>query len=483
MMKIMHRIFHILLILLMLPLPIMAQSSREKARKMFLEGKYAEAKPIFKTLLKKAPRDGSYNYWYAVCCFETNDTTENIEKMLRYAVTRKVNNAHRYLGDYYKQNFRYDEAIESYENFIDGCKDEEEAALYEERCEAVKRLQRMMKMTERICVVDSIVVDKEKFLSAYRAGRDVGTLFTAAQFFEDADAQGTVSITERGTDLYYPRMVATEDGEHLRLFHSSNINGKWTEGKQLQGIETGGNENYPFMSVDGSTFYFASDGDGSIGGYDIFVTRYDSEDGTYLKPENVGMPFNSEANDYMLVINDIAGLGWFATDRRMEPGKVCVYIFIPNATKVTYNYEQGDSSKIVSLSQLASIADTQEDEEQVRKARQKLLMFLYEQPENQKQSDFLFIIDDLTEYTSVNQFKSPEARKLYDSWKQRSTKLVKESQKLEQQRDAYARADKAAKQKMSTALMELETRVIAEEAALEELIVKIRRTEKQFISK
>ena len=66
-MKIMHRIFQILLILLMLPLPMMAQSSREKARKMFLEGKYAEAKPIFKTLLKKAPRDGSYNYWYAVC--------------------------------------------------------------------------------------------------------------------------------------------------------------------------------------------------------------------------------------------------------------------------------------------------------------------------------------------------------------------------------------------------------------------------------
>lgn len=483
MMKIMHRIFQILLIALMLPLPLMAQSSREKARKMFLEGRYAEAKPIFKTLLKKAPRDGSYNYWYAVCCFETNDTTENIEKMLRYAVTRKVNNAHRYLGDYYKKYFRYDEAIESYENFIDGCKDEEEAALYEERCEAVKRLQRMMKMTERICVVDSIVVDKDKFLSAYRAGRDVGTLFTAAQFFEDADAQGTVSITERGTDLYYPRMVATEDGEHLRLFHSSNINGKWTEGKQLQGIETGGNENYPFMSVDGSTFYFASDGDGSIGGYDIFVTRYDSEDGTYLKPENVGMPFNSEANDYMLVINDIAGLGWFATDRRMEPGKVCVYVFVPNSTKVTYNYEQGDSSKIVSLSQLASIADTQEDEEVVRKARQKLLMFQYEQNDDKKKSDFLFVIDDLTEYTSVKQFKSPEARKLYDNWKQRSAKLEKDNIALEQQRDKYAQAGKDAKQQMSASLLALEARVLSEEEALAELLVKIRRVEKEFISK
>ncbi len=479
----MLRILQILLLAIVLPLPVMAQSSREKARKMFLEGNYAGAKPIFKTLLKKAPRDGSYNYWYAVCCYETGDTAADVEGMLKYAVTRKVNNAHRYLGDYYKKNFRYDESIASYENFIEGCKDEEEAALYEERCEAVKRLQRMMKMTERICVVDSVIVNKDKLLSAYRAGRDVGTLLTASQFFGDSGAQGTVSITERGTDLYYPRMVATEEGERLRLFHSSNVNNKWSEGKQLPGIDTGGNENYPFMSVDGSTFYFASDGEGSIGGYDIFVTRYDSEDGTYLKPENVGMPFNSEANDYMLVVNDIAGLGWFATDRRMEPDKVCIYIFVPNSTKVTYNYEQGDSLKIISLSQLSSIADTQEDAEQVRNARQKLLMFQYEQNDENKKSDFLFVIDDLTEYTSVKQFKSPEARKLYDNWKLRSATLEKDSVSLEQQREKYAKAGKEEKQQMAASLLALETRVLNEEEALSELLVKIRRTEKEFISK
>ena len=70
---------------------------------MFLEGNYAEAKPLFKNLLKGSPRDGSYNYWYAVCCYETNDTTADVEKMLKYAVTRRVNNAHRYLGDLYKK--------------------------------------------------------------------------------------------------------------------------------------------------------------------------------------------------------------------------------------------------------------------------------------------------------------------------------------------------------------------------------------------
>jgi tetratricopeptide (TPR) repeat protein len=479
----MHKIITIILFCLLCPTIANAQSSREKARKLFLEGKYSEAKPLFQNLLKKAPRDGSYNYWYAVCCYETNDTTANIEKMLQHAVTRKVNNAHRYLGDYYKRNYRYDEAIESYENFIDGCNDEELTTMYEERTEAVKRLQRMMKMTERVCVVDSFIVDKAEFLAAYRTGRDIGTLANAATYFNTPGLQGTVSITERGSDLYYPQTVATDEGNKTKLFHSKNVNQKWDEGQQLEGIETGGNDNYPFMSVDGSTFYFASDGEGSIGGYDIFVTRYNSEDGSYLKPENVGMPFNSEANDYLLVVNDIANLGWFATDRRMDEGKVCVYVFIPNSTKVTYNYEAENAEKMIGLSQLTSIAATQEDAEAVRKAHQQLLKLAYEQKEIQKRSDFLFIIDDLTEYTSLQQFKSEEARKLYGEWKKRQQKQSENSATLEKRREEYSKANAGTKQSMKASLLKLEQQVLDEAEALAEMEIQIRNTEKRYISK
>lgn len=479
----MTRIFISVLLLFTCAVASFAQSTREKARALFNDGNYVEAKPIFESLLKKSPKDGSYNYWYAVCCFETNDTVADVEKMLKYATTRRVNDAYRYLGHFYKSQFRYDDAVASYEEFIDVCKVDSIIEFYEEHCEHLKRLQRMMKMTERVCVVDSFIVDKNRFLSAYRTGRDIGTLATAADYFKRVDAQGTVAITERGTDIYFSQAVATEDGSQLKLFHSTNVNGKWGEAVQLEGIETDGNDCYPFMAVDGSTFYFASDGEGSIGGYDIFVTRYDSEDGTFLKPENVGMPFNSEANDYMLVVNEIANLGWFATDRRMDEGKVCVYVFVPNATKSTYNYESEDSQRIVGLSQLSSIADTQSDEEVVRKARQKLLMLLYEQKDVVKNNGFLFVIDDLTEYTDVKQFKSPEARKMYDEWKKRSEKYASDAALLEKRRDEYAAANVGKKQTLAAPLLELENRLIDEAEALEELLVRIRNTEKIFISK
>ena len=86
-----------------------------------------------------------------------------------------------------------------------------------------------------------------------------------------------------------------------------------------------------------------------LGGYDIFVTRYNTNTDTYLVPENVGMPFNSPYNDYMYVIDEYNNLGWFASDRFQPEGKVCIYVFIPNNSKQTYNYEAMDQQANHSL--------------------------------------------------------------------------------------------------------------------------------------
>ena len=100
------------------------------------------------------------------------------------------------------------------------------------------------------------------------------------------------------------------------------------------------NEAYPFFLNDGVTLYYASNGEGSIGGYDIFITRLNLENNTYLKPENVGMPFNSIYNDYMMAVDEMLNIGWFVSDREQIPGKVTIYLFIPNSSKQTYNLDE-----------------------------------------------------------------------------------------------------------------------------------------------
>ena len=92
--------------------------SLDQAKKLYNEGQYAEAKPAFEKLVKQAPSNSSYNHWYGVCCYETGDLA-GAEKHLKVAVKRKVQEAYRYLSDVYYQTYRFDEAAEMMEEYID----------------------------------------------------------------------------------------------------------------------------------------------------------------------------------------------------------------------------------------------------------------------------------------------------------------------------------------------------------------------------
>jgi len=123
----------------------------------------------------------------------------------------------------------------------------------------------------------------------------------------------------------------------MDIFSSFKLLDNWSLPVSVSNvINTDANENYPFLMLDGVTLYFASDGENSIGGYDIFITKYASGSQDFLVPENIGMPFNSPANDYMMVIDEQQRIGWFATDRNQPAGKVMIYKFIPNETKILF---------------------------------------------------------------------------------------------------------------------------------------------------
>ena len=462
---------------------VFAQNTKANGRKLFNEGRYEEAKPIFKILLSKSTKSAEYNYWYAACCYETKDSVEGLESMLSFAEERNVLNAPYYLGCIYNDRHDYPAAIEAFERFLEDAKDEVRIASAKERIAEANALLRMMKSTERLCVIDSFIVDKSRFLEAYHCGRDAGKLFMAADYFDDSSYSGVLAMTERGADIYFQQTVNSGNLNLQKIFHSSKNGSEWSKATPIKGFDTGGNDTYPFMSADGSTFYFASDGKGSIGGYDIFVTRYDSEEGRFLVPTNLGMPYNSTANDYMMVVNEIANLGWFATDRRMPEDKVCIYVFIPNTSKARYNYDEESYEDVLSYSQLRSIAQTQTNGDDVRKARQQLMMLIYDDEDNNEESEFVFIIDDMTDYDELDDFRSEEARNLFQNWRERTAQHKIENKLLEAKRNDYAEASQAQKQRMAAEIMELELKLEKDALELEQMEKEIRKIEHKELNK
>lgn len=437
-----------------------------QAKNFFEQGEFEKAKPVFERLVKQSPSNASYNFWYGACCYETGESKKAYTYLSKSAKRRYID-AYLYLGKWCYDAYRFDEAEENLNEYIDlrsrkkGSTEDGERML-----EKVRRGQRMIRGVEKVAVIDSFVVDKQDFLKAYKLSADAGDIQITENGVQFTNEMGDKQL----------QSVRNAEGQ-ASLYSSMKMIDQWSKPEAVTSINELGNADYPFVAGDGITMYYASDNEESMGGYDIFVTRYDSDDNSYLRPDNLGMPFNSPANDYMYVIDDLNNLGWFVSDRRQPEGKVCVYVFVPNASKQVYDYENGDPDQIAALARLDRISDTCTDEDKVRTARQQLAALVYSKDENTRKADFTFIVDDSATYHSLRDFRSAEARKQFQMLQQKEKDLESLIGQLDKKREAYAQAAESNRANMAPGMLDMEKRVEQLRQDIEELTNTVRNTE------
>ncbi len=193
---------------------------------------------------------------------------------------------------------------------------------------------------------------------------------------------------------------------------------------------------------DGVTLYFAQQGEGSLGGYDIFVTRYDAETQQYLKPENLGMPFNSPANEYLLAIDEASQLGWLVTDRNQQGDTVCVYVFVPSQTRDVYEYEAYERSELLSFARLSSVAATQTNRQAVAQAQERLKAQRGRREVRSKVQHRWVISDDKV-YTELAQFRSEAARRIAAQLEEEEKTLGQMAERADQLEWKLAQGDRS----------------------------------------
>lgn len=453
--------------------------SLDQAKKLYNDGKYAEAKPAFEKLVKQAPSNASYNQWYGVCCYETGDLA-GAEKHLKVAAKRKVENAYPYLANVYTKTYRFSDAIETLDEYISQLekrkKNTEAAAAM---LEIAENSQRMLEKVENIQIIDSMVVDKDSFLSAYTLSEESGTLNTYSNFFQTNEAvQSAVYMNQKGDKIYYAH--PTDDSRYC-LYTQSRLMDKWGDEKQLpMNINSKDDDNYPFVLSDGVTMYYASKGNGSIGGYDLFVTRYNTNSDSYLSPEQLGMPFNSPYNDYMMVLDETKGLGWFVSDRFQPEGKVCVYLFIPNTDN-----SRIDSDNIDLKRSRAAIAAIQDSWKPEMNYSDLIRLSHTEIPygEQKIDKDFEFVIGNNVVYYTWEEIKSPEAKNYYEKVVAVKKQINELNEKLDNLRTSYTAGDKALREQLKPSILKAEEQLNNLLNQPEELEKKARNAEINYLKK
>jgi outer membrane protein OmpA-like peptidoglycan-associated protein/Tol biopolymer transport system component len=134
----------------------------------------------------------------------------------------------------------------------------------------------------------------------------------------------TASITPDGKTIYFASDKTGGQGG-LDIYRITlQANGTWSTPVNLgPGINTKANEDAPFIHPDQKTLFFTSDGHGTMGGRDIFVSNFVNNNWT--QPENMGYPVNTTSNDnYFTLIAD-GTRGYFSSDRKGGLGAQDIY--------------------------------------------------------------------------------------------------------------------------------------------------------------
>lgn len=74
--------------------------------------------------------------------------------------------------------------------------------------------------------------------------------------------------------------------------------GVWSEPQNLgPEINTPWDEDFPALSADGHTLFFSSNGHPGMGGFDLFFSTWDAQNGIWTIPQNLGHPINTPGNE------------------------------------------------------------------------------------------------------------------------------------------------------------------------------------------
>lgn len=386
--------------------------SMEEIELMIRRGALDEATEALDSAAAAQPKNAQIDYLRGKCLVARNDDANAI-KAFEDAHRKGSNDALLELAEIAIREYRVDDAegnIDDYKAYIAKNKRKKLPDNSGDISSQLTRTRAMLDRVEKIVVFDSITVDKDAFLDAYRLSPEAGSLNYPDILPEDADYSDptVVYCTEDGREMLWGAQN-DESVFTLRSIHRLADN-SWEKPESVgDHLGQGYDANYPFLMPDGVTLYFASDNEESLGGLDIFISRNNGTE--FLQPQNIGMPYNSPYDDYMLAIDELTGAGFWASDRNRLGDKITIYMFIPSQSRVNVDLDDPTLAQRASLRSIRDTWPAGADFTNVRKALDNV-----KESVKKRAPQFELSLPDDRVLTSYRQFTSEHAAGLMEQY-------------------------------------------------------------------
>ncbi len=163
--------------------------------------------------------------------------------------------------------------------------------------------------------VSNYELESDDFGTPVKMGSDINTEHWETHATVSADGQTLYFVSDRpgglgGRDVYRCKKLP---------------NGEWSLAQNVGApINTPNDEDSPYFHPDGKTLFFSSNGETSIGGFDIYFTKV-QEDGSWGEPVNMGYPLNTVDDDVFFTTNAKGDKGYYSSSKKDGFGQKDIY--------------------------------------------------------------------------------------------------------------------------------------------------------------
>jgi len=177
--------------------------------------------------------------------------------------------------------------------------------------------------------------NEKPYLDLFSAEVDSKGLLVNVQPFPPAintkTHESNATFSADGKIMYFNRTndkkvkVGEEKFASVKIYKAEFVDGKWEKITALPFCSDNYSTDHPVLSKDGKKLYFSSDMPGSIGSFDIYVVDV-NEDGTFGAPQNMGATINTIHREQFPYISDDGTTLYFASDGHQGLGGLDIFM-------------------------------------------------------------------------------------------------------------------------------------------------------------
>ena len=303
------------------------------ANKLFEEQKFIEAEPHMSNFLSNK-NNSEYNFKYGVCVlFKYADKSKSIPYLKKAIKDPEVDpRAYFYLGRVYHYNYLFQDALNLYKKYKSIANSKQAKYLkLEMYIKMSQNGQSLMKNLSNIIVVDKKSTSVNKFNYSYDLKDIGGKILVTEEFQTKIDKKkkhkSIIYFPPQNQDILFYSSYGESGDNGLDIYFKKRLSsGGWSSPKILpESINSPYDEDFPFLSSNGTTFYFSSMGHNSMGGYDIFRCNFNPSTNNFGPISNLDYKINSTDDDVLYLVDKDNKNAIFSSKRSSKGGMIDVY--------------------------------------------------------------------------------------------------------------------------------------------------------------